>query len=150
MNIYDKADWHAGGDGFPEYVPQKCAATHIAFFIVWAIQNNIASAPFSKDCNQGLEKLLSRQITPGAFFLEYCDGVFSDNHLTSMGNDFTKFYYENNLYLDDYEKVLGQNLASLYEVKDTWDNFDLMAATINKQWLSFSKKGSSSWLFWKK
>ena len=39
----DNANWHYGGDGFPEDLPPEAGGTHIGMFLAWAIINHLES-----------------------------------------------------------------------------------------------------------
>ena len=43
-------------------------------------------------------------------------------------NDFAKGQY-----LKDYEATLGNGLESLYHVKDSWENFDLLKPVLDRR-----------------
>jgi hypothetical protein len=131
---YDDASWHYGGD-FPEDLPREAGATHTGMFVAWALLSGLGGEMHAKEFPEDLEKLASRSVTPGKFFLEACDGKFTDEDLNDEGNAFTRAYFdfEHGSYLTDYEDLLAQSLPSQYHVEDTWDNFDRLAPNLNRR-----------------
>ena len=136
---YDDASWHYGGD-FPSDLPLEAGATHIGMFLAWALLSDLAGEIHTEDFPEGLEALRTRSVTPGAFFLEYCDGKFTDEDLSDKGNAFAVEYFnlEGGRYLKDYEEILGGSLPSLYHVPDTWHNFDLLKPTLDSRFAEWS------------
>ena len=55
-----------------------------------------------------------------------CDDKLTDDDLNNEGNAFAKEYYEEEVYFDDFDEVLGNNLPTLYHVEDTWENYELI------------------------
>jgi hypothetical protein len=89
-----------------------------------------------------IPKLRSRSITPGKFFLDACDGKFTDEDLNEEGNAFTQAYFDfdKGNYLNDYDATLAGDLESLYCVKDTWDNFDLLKPRLDQRFAEWKSK----------
>ena len=139
---YDDASWHYGGD-FPRDLPIEAGATHIGMFVAWALISGLAGELHTEDFPDELEALRTRSVTPGAFFLEHCDGKFTDEDLSDQGNAFAAAYFnlESGDYLADYENVLGGSLPSLYHVQDTWQNFDLLKPTLDTRFTEWSNTG---------
>ena len=149
---YDDASWHYGGD-FPKDLPDSAGATHIAMFVAWAVLNDLAGDLHKTDFVDGLQKLQRHELSPGKWFLDYCDGKFTDEDLNSQGNDFASAYYAdgNGLltvggsYLSDYEAVTSKKKSifslfstkkeqSLYHVPDTWETFDHISSMIKDRY----------------
>lgn len=131
---YDDASWHYGGN-FPDDLPNVAGATHTGMFVAWALINGLAGPIHTEEFPEALNGLMERRVTPGQFFIEECDGKFTDEDLTDEGNDFAKAYFDftTGVYLTDYEGALATNLATLYHVPDTWENFDRLAPIINRR-----------------
>jgi len=72
--------------------------------------------------------LKSRAITPGAFFLKFCDGKFTDEDLSEEGNAFAGEYFkfEGDGFLSDYTNALPNDLPSLYHAPDSWEIFEML------------------------
>lgn len=131
---YDDASWHYGGD-FPIDLPDEAGATHTGMFVAWAILADLGGDLHLKEFPQHVENLRSRSVTPGQFFLDACDGKFTDDDLNDEGNAFAREYYDAQLgaFLNDYERVLLKDLPSLYHVPDTWATFDRLRPTLDKR-----------------
>jgi len=131
---YDDASWHNGGD-FPKDLPDEAGATHTGMFVAWALLAGLSGDIHTEEYPEGVEKLRSRSITPGQFFLEACDGKFTDEDLNDEGNAFAQEYFEfeSGSYLEDYGRLLAEDLPSQYHVQDTWTNFDKLRPVLDKR-----------------
>lgn len=131
---YDDWSYHSGGE-FPADLPAEAGATHTGMFVAWALLSGLSGRIHIEDCPEDLPRLQTRQVTPGSFFLEACDGKFTDEDLSEEGNAFAREYFdfEKGQYLRDYELVLGGGLASLYHVADTWENYDRLAPCLDQR-----------------
>lgn len=135
---YDDASWHYGGK-FPKDLPIEAGATHTGMFVAWALLSGLAGEIHIDGFPGDIPRLKSRSITPGKYFLESCDGKFTDEDLNDEGNAFAREYFnlESGEYLADYEATVGVGLPELYYVKDTWENFDLLKPVLDerlRQW----------------
>jgi len=138
---YDDASWHYGGD-FPQDLPDEAGATHIAMFVAWCVLNGMAGALHLEDFADDAERLRARACTPGTWFMNVCDGKFTDEDVNEEGNAFAASYYaydgsNPSRYVSDYERVLGAGLPSLYHVPDTWTSYDLLAPVIVRRFEAF-------------
>lgn len=90
---------------------------------------------------EDISSLRSRTTTPGAFFLDVCDGKFRDEDLNDKGNAFTQAYFdfEKGKYPVDYEAAIGGGLPELYHVKNTWENFDKLHPVLQDRFLEWEK-----------
>jgi hypothetical protein len=131
---YDDASWHSGGK-FPKDLPDEAGATHTGMFVAWALLSGLAGNIHISDFPDDLPKLQNRAVTPGAFFLEACDGKFTDEDLNELGNAFVADYFDfdKGEYLADYEATLGEGLPDLYYVRDTWENFDRLRSVLDRR-----------------
>ena len=157
MASIDRADWHYGGD-YPKDLPIENGGTHIGMFINWIIENDLIGNLHLEDSKQGIADVKSRKITGRDFLFKYCDEKFWDEDLNEEGLAFTKYYYQNpkdledpyGKYIEDYEKILGIGFESLYEIPNTWKNYDIISKKINKAYKKWLDKGNKkSWQFWK-
>jgi hypothetical protein len=139
---YDDASWHSGGD-FPKDLPEEAAATHTGMFVAWALLSGLGGEIHVEDGPGELEALTSRDVTPGAFFMSMCDGKFTDEDLNDEGNAFARdyFVFDTGKYLQDYEKTVGSNLASLYHVADTWETFDRLKPVLDERFREWKASG---------
>ena len=138
---YDDASWHYGGD-FPSDLPIEAGGTHRGMFVAWALLTGLAGEIHLEDLPEGLAALKEKSITPGPFFLRYCDGKFTDEDLDDEGNAFaSKYYGENGQYISDYSSVFDDDSPSLYHVQDTWENFDALKPVLDARFAAWRGKG---------
>ncbi len=140
---YDDASWHSEGD-FPADLPAEAGATHIGMFFAWLMLNGMGGSAMSGGLDAEIHLLADRTRTPGQFLLEYADGKLVGDLLNQEANAFTLDYYDadDGQFLEDYEAILADDLPSLYHVEDTWVNFDLLAAALQKRLMEWrSKRG---------
>lgn len=138
---YDDASWHYGGN-FPVDLPPEAGAIHTGMFLAWAILSGLVGALHQAESQEVITRLEQRRITPGEFFIQACDEKFTDEDLNEEGNAFTQEYYDSKagLYLNDYEEVLGGELATLYHIADTWDNYDLIKPVLDRRFAEWRSK----------
>lgn len=145
MTKYDDASWHYGGD-FPEGLPEKNGATHTGMFLNWCINNDLVSEEFKEDSEDGIEKLMRREITGAEFILDFMDGKFSEYDLNDVGNAFAKDYYVDETdfgdkfssfatdYINVFDSVAEESdfeYETFYHIEDTYENYDLMKQIID-------------------
>ncbi len=136
---YDDFAWHCGG-AFPADLPHSAGATHMAMFVAWGVLNGLAGEVLTTHLPDDLEDLKSRALTPGTWFLQACDGMFTDDDFNSDGNAFALTYYGNDAdlllgpgsFLQDYETVFPA-ARTLYHVPDTWETFDVIDPVIRRR-----------------
>ena len=138
---YDDASWHSGGK-FPKDLPPEAGATHTGMFVAWALMSGLAGEMYTNDFPDEIPKLRARSLTPGSFFLEACDGKFTDDDLNEEGNAFAQMYFDfkKGAYLRDYEGTLGGNVSDLYHVKDSWENFDRLKPVLDRRFADWKVK----------
>lgn len=130
---YDRADWHYGGE-YPEDLPPENGGTHIGMFLAWAINNGLEGEVHKNELKASADAVRARKITGREFLNKECDEKFGEYDLNEEGNAFAKFYYESDRYFADYDACLGATLPSLYHVRDSWENYDKIAAVIDKRY----------------
>jgi hypothetical protein len=153
MSKYDDATWHYDGD-YPQNLPEINGATHIGMFLTWCINNNLLSKEQNEDNAEDIVKVKNRKLTGAEYLINNCDEKFADGDLNTIGNRFTKAYYEYSKktkfsakyadYLVDYAKLLNNSSTEndLYEVENSWSNYDLLQPIIDqrfKEWQEFVK-----------
>lgn len=139
MAAIDRIDWHTGGD-FPENLPEVNGGTHIGMYLAWIIKNDLIGQLHLDDSVEALEKVKLKQITGRDFLVDMCDEKFWEEDLNEEGNNFTKHYYESESkenfksYITDYCEVLGQEVESLYEIENTWENYEKLEPILDKRY----------------
>jgi hypothetical protein len=146
---YEDVSWHSGTDDYPKDLPAEAAATHTGMFLAWALLGGFGGELHEDD----LDKLRARSVTPGAFFVEQCDGKFTDEDLNDEGNAFTQAYFdpEKGLYLKDYDALLCEGLETAYHVPDTWENFERLRPRLDRrldEWRRGMLGRRPWWKFW--
>jgi len=133
---YDDWSWHAGGD-FPADLPHEAGGTHIGMFVAWALLHGLAGDIHVIEFPEPLARLRERKVTPGQFFLDACDGKFTDEDLSELGNRFAEHYYENDdrpgTYFTDYAAAVGTEPPSIYHVADSWETYERLAPVIEQR-----------------
>jgi len=137
---YDDASWHTGGM-FPADLPPEAAATHIGMFLAWCMLHGLAGELHTGDLAEDLALLEVRALTPGQWLLRACDGKFTDEDVNDDGNAFTAAYFEADdlPYIDDYQTALSSELASIYNVPDTWESYDTLAPLIDARFTQWQR-----------
>lgn len=134
--VYDKAKYHYNGD-WPDGLDMRQAFVHTGLYLGWLVlRGMVRESEFDgPDGIAAREAFLSRATTGPRLFEEWFDGVLVDTSLTPEGNRFSEDYFdfERGRYLTDYEALLCGGLRSLYEVQDTWANFDLLVQRIDER-----------------
>jgi hypothetical protein len=126
--IYDNAKNHFLGN-FPDSLPIDQAYIHIGIYLGWIIEQGLYSEYFEEEAETEIYRFKRRELSC-AILSEIWDGYLGYELFSSEGNLFTYYYYGGGLYKKDYETTLCQNLPSIYHVKDSWENYDLMSQKI--------------------
>ena len=147
MASIDRADWHYGGD-FPKDLPIENGGTHIGMYLTWIINNGLIGQLHIDNSLTEINKVKSREKTGREFLFSECDEKFWEEDLNKEGLEFTNYYYQNSndsekaygQYLTDYLDILGEKVETLYEVANTWENYEKIAKTIDKQYKKWKYK----------
>lgn len=138
---YDDASWHYGGD-FPKGLPNENGATHIGMFLSWIIERDLVSDELRAEAAAELARVKRRKMTGAKFLMTVCDEKLSSADLSPEGNRFAKAYFMKE-YLEDYADLFEPEHASLYDLADTWKNYDRLRPVLEKRyaaWLEAPKK----------
>lgn len=91
-------------------VINEYCANHIAFFLVWLIQNGFYDPPAGfEDISQAAETVKREEITGTEFLLRYCGGILSQKDLKPEICGFVDWYYEPH-YLEAYSLFVETQL----------------------------------------
>ena len=138
VRIYDKAKYHYEGD-FPEGLPQSQAYVHIGMFLGWLSNEDLMNDEITADFSLEIDQFKRRQITCPVM-LRQLGGVLASDMLTEMGNSFAQDYYESGSYFEDYIDVLSSQLESIYQVEDTWENFERISEAIGERYVRWKNE----------
>lgn len=139
MASIDRIDWHQTED-FPKNVPLENGGTHIGMYLNWIIENNLIGEIHLTESTNALEDVKARKITGRDFLIEYCDGKFWEEDLNEIGLEFTKDYYLTDKYFTDYADTLDSNEDSVYEYKNSWDNYGKLKIVIDNRFKDWKNK----------
>lgn len=141
--VFDKAKWHFEGD-YPDDLGAEQAYVHTGLFLGWIIDNHLYSSDFEEEFAKEITKFKARQMT-GPDVYKAGDGVFMDEMLNDEGLEFAQAYFDfdKGEYLKDYEKVLTKKLPTMYHVKDSWENYNLLKPCIDKRFAAWRQKRGS-------
>src|SRR5262245_52904063 len=107
------------------------AAMIPGMFFAWCVNLQLVSNAFAAEFERELLRLRYRDLSPAAFFLKTTGGRLETRHLSDRGTLFAQHYY--GPYRDAH--------ASLYQAKDDWDTYDLIAADLKKAYYAFADGG---------
>lgn len=138
--VYDKAKHHYQGD-WPKGLRTKQAFVHTGLFLAWVVDRDLHSQRLQSDHAEHIARAKDRTLK-GPDLLDIIGGSLTDDDLSAEGNRFAQFYFDfdKGAFLDDYEKVLGQGLPSLYHVKNTWKNYDKLKECIDRRFAAWKRR----------
>ncbi len=132
MANIDRADWHYGGN-YPPGLPPENGGTHIGMYLAWIVLRDLGSPELIELGGETYSRVQKRQATGRDLLFTELDEKFFDALLNPEAQAFTGAYYESNEYVNDYDRMLGGDLPSLYHVEDSWENFDKIAPVLDQQ-----------------
>jgi hypothetical protein len=136
--VYDKAKYHFKGN-FPDSLPIEQAYVHIGMFMGWIIEKELYSEFFEEECEIQMIRFKRRELTC-TVLCEIWDGHLGSDLFTEEGNMFTYYYYGGGIFRKDYETLLiNAETPTIYHVKDTWENFDLISKKIEARYQEWKK-----------
>jgi hypothetical protein len=135
---YDDASWHYEGD-YPAGLPEENGATHIGMFLAFMIENDLVSSALRVDAAREIALVKKRKMTGASFLMKVCDEKLTDEDLSAEGNRFAAAYFMKK-YIDDYAGVFGDDAESLYELADTWKNYDRFRPILEDRFAAFVAK----------
>lgn len=139
-HVFDKAEWHEKSV-LEEGQDLEQSFVHTGLFFAWLINNNMISNEFLKETSSPiLEDFRNRKLSPSYLYKDW-DGVLKGEMLTEEGYNFTLSYYESpGTYLDDYyDKAFIANNGKLFNIMDTWENYDKLKPFIDEAYKHWRK-----------
>jgi hypothetical protein len=151
MTTYDRADWHYGGS-FPPSQPRENGGSHIGFFLAWVICNGLESELLRTESQNAVAAVRARKVTGTRVLFDECDEKLTDDFLSDEGNAFATDYYgdpKSSPYLEDYARTFGRMETDRYRIRDTWENYDLIAPVITDAYEQWKRRRARPWWrFW--
>ena len=127
-------------DDLDEHLPEAGsldrAALPPAMFLAWCGNLQLVSAGFVEAHQSLLVRLRYRDLSPAEFFTAATSGSIDPVDLSPEGQAFARSYYPR--YLEDLRLVFGPDI---YETRDDWTNYDLIAPQITQHFMAW--KGSA-------
>jgi hypothetical protein len=142
VEVYDKAKWHYDADNFGRDLPPEQGFVHTGLYLGWLVFHDFLDPVEMADTRAEVEEVLRRERT-GPELFEWVDGVLMSTMLTPEGDAFTHAYFDFDRggYLRDYEAALAIGLPSVYHVADTWENYDRLAAIVDRRYAAWTAAG---------
>jgi len=131
---YDNINWHLNNDG--AVIPEKNAAVHIAMYLVWLIHRGMIRADVLADWG-GVDIQRGKE-TPADICMSLTGGKLLEQFLNDDAVKFTDENYDPTYYqlisnmtvgLEHEDSGLG---LGPYDLKDTWKNYDMIAAKLDE------------------
>ncbi len=135
--IYDNAKNHFLGN-FPDNLPIEQAYVHIGIYLGWVIDHELFSEYFAEEASTEIYRFKRRELSC-ALISEIWDGYLGYELFNKQGNMFTYYYYGGGIYNKDYHDLLVVNLPSIYHVKDSWNNFEIMGKKIDERFAEWQE-----------
>jgi hypothetical protein len=136
MASIDRADWHHDADNFPEDAPEENGATHIGWFVRWAIGRGL----FVKEEDTPDEMIAAVRVGKMSgrdFVLKQLDGKLWPSDLNREGQAFAEAQYDE--YLGDIgDLTMALDLDNAYYVEDSEENYRKMAAALDERWARYT------------
>jgi hypothetical protein len=137
-NPYDKAKWHfetETREELPEEMTDRQYYVPGGTVLAWFYFHRLCSRDFIEQNADELRRLRSREWTPAELY-EVIDGVLDAPMLTRAGAAFadTLFTTDDTSFYHTYSKVLGAELPSDYQVPDSWETYDRVAALLDERY----------------
>ena len=130
--LYDRAKNHFLGQ-FPEFLPIEYAYIHIGMFLGWMLEHDLYSEMFEEEEFHQVIRFKARELSC-ALLSALWDGELGEDFFNEEGNAFAQHYYQTGTYHQDYKEVLAAKLPSIYEVKDSWENYEKIAERIEQRY----------------
>ena len=79
------------------------------------------------------------------FLIKNCDEKLWEDNLNDEGIAFTRYYYNNDTtsgspnYYSDYAETLATDDIGIYEVQNTWKNYEKIKRVITKRYMDWKK-----------
>lgn len=114
------------------------AGTHIGFFLTWIIKHHF-EGEYLEDEREALEAVRREEMLGVDFFIEYCDGKFSQSDVSKEIYPFVDTYYKK--YFTLYKEWVTNSLHKApLEFVGTWEDYHKFEHILDEAYDSFCKK----------
>lgn len=146
MSTIDDAKWHSESEVFPDDAPPENGGTHIGIFLAWLVQHELVSETLKTKHGEAVAAVKERTKTGRELLFSCLDGVLSMEDVSDEAQPFTKEYLTGDGdYFEDFDKVLGEEHVSLYNVEDNWSCYEVMSRTIDRRYAAFKDASLKTW-----
>lgn len=92
MASIDRADWHYDADDFPDDVPEENGATHIGWFVRWAIGRGLFVGDGTPA--EAIDAVRDGTMSGRDLVLEHLDGKLWPSDFSEEGLAFAEAHYD--------------------------------------------------------
>ena len=109
-------------------------------YLTWIIENDLYGQLHREESREGIRKVLEKEWTGRDFLIQECDEKLLEEDLNEEGIEFTKYYYIEereegiSYYLQDYSTILQEDADSLYEMENTWGNYNRLKPLMDERY----------------
>lgn len=139
--VIDDIDRHVGEAGSIDR-----AAGPMGIYLAWCANLDLLSDGLKQGIAGEVVRLRMRDLKPVEFLIKATAGTLRREHLNEVGLRFTERYYAR--YLDDYAAALNLEASSIYDVEDSWDNYDRVAPELTRR--LYRRRGQRAKHWWQR
>lgn len=111
------------------------AGNHIAFFMIWLIQNDFFNTEFYEE---ELELIKDEKIGGVDFLMNYCDGVIARDLMKDEILNFVDDYYErDNRYFEDYCTFMEEINEVVLGTRFSWELYHRFALVLDRAYRAY-------------
>ena len=125
VDVIDDIDRHMADAGSIDR-----AAGPMGVYLAWCANLDLLSDMLKQRFEDEVVRLRMRDLKPVEFLIRATAGSLRNEHLNEAGLEFTERYYAG--YIDDYAAALDIEVASVYDVEDSWENYDRVAPELTR------------------
>jgi hypothetical protein len=119
------------------------AAGPLGVYLAWCANLDLLSDRLTQGIAGEVVRLRMRDLRPVEFLIRATAGSLRREHLNDVGLQFTERYYAE--YLDDYAAALNLDASSVYDVEDSWANYDRVAPELTRRLYRRGRKRAKHW-----
>ncbi len=118
-----------------ENIIWEYAGNHIAFFLIWAFQNQIGDEEMFEE--EELQLLRREEISGTEFVMEYCDGKFYSDLIKATYRSFLEDYYMRK-YMQDYSAFVENELEGIvFGIRFSWEIYHKFAPVLDRAYSEY-------------